>query len=188
MNPVLKSVLFVVAALYLAVDELFASVATPIANWLSRLPMLRRVREWISALPPLAALALFLVPVLILEPIKPVAAYMAAAGYFLEAVALFILGEILKLVLVERLFQLTRDQLMTIPAFAWCYVRLRAVLDWLESLPVWQMLRARVKAIKTVLRERIARMLDHHRAQAAKSGAQPIDEPARRPPAKRAQP
>ena len=33
----------------------------------------------------------------------------------------FLVGELLKLVLVERLFHLTRDKLMRIPAFAWAY-------------------------------------------------------------------
>ena len=60
-------------------------------------------------------------PVIILEPVKPVAAYLAATGQVVSGAVTFIVGELLKLVLVERLFQLTRDKLMRIPAFAWVY-------------------------------------------------------------------
>jgi hypothetical protein len=154
MKRVMKPVLFVIAAIYLAVDELFSFIARPIADWLARLRILDRVRARIAALPPYPALALFLIPLIILEPVKPASAYLAATGHLLEATVLFVVGELLKLVLVERLFQLTREQLMTIPAFAWCYLWLRAVLDWIEALPPWRMLRAKVAALKTALRER----------------------------------
>jgi hypothetical protein len=34
---------------------------------------------------------------------------------------ILIVGELLKLLLIERLFSVSRDKLMTIPVFAWCY-------------------------------------------------------------------
>ena len=60
-----------------------------------------------------------------LEPVKPVAAYLAATGQMVSSVVTLIVGELLKLVLVERLFSLTRDKLMKIPAFAWAYTKFR---------------------------------------------------------------
>jgi hypothetical protein len=152
MNPALRPVFFVIAAIYLAVDEIFASIAMPIANWLSRQRLFARLRDWITSLPPYPSLVLFLVPVIILEPLKLVATYLAATGRFTEATIVFIVGITLKLVMIERLFALTRDKLMTIPAFVWCYVRVRAVLDWLEALPVWQLVKSKVKAMKTFMR------------------------------------
>lgn len=189
MNPALKPIIFVVAALYFAVDEIFSSVAKPIANWLSRLRMLDRVRDWISSLRPYPALALFLIPLIMLEPVKPVATYLAATGYFLEGTLVFVVGETLKLVFIERLFHLTRDKLMTIPAFAWCYLRLRVVLDWLEASAVWRMTRAKIKSMKAFLREFIAEVFADHPAQSANSDEQArlIDAAARRIPARRAQ-
>jgi hypothetical protein len=79
---------------------------------------LRRLRAWIRSLRPYPSLALFSVPVIILEPVKPVAAYLAATGQMLGSLLTLIIGELLKLVLVERLFSLTRDKLMKIPTFA----------------------------------------------------------------------
>jgi hypothetical protein len=47
--------------------------------------------------------ALFSVPVIILEPVKPVAAYLAATGRFLSSVVTLITGELLKLVRPRRM-------------------------------------------------------------------------------------
>jgi len=41
-----------------------------------------------------------------------VAAYLAATGQMVSSVVTLIVGELLKLVLVERLFSLTRDKLV----------------------------------------------------------------------------
>lgn len=153
MNNALKPVIFVAAAIYLAVDEIFSSIAHPIANWLSRQPVFALVRNWITSLGPYSSLALFLVPLVLLEPVKPVAMYLAATGYFAEGALVFVVGETLKLVLIERLFHLTRDRLMTIPAFAWCYARVRGVLDYLEALPMWKATKAKLAALKVFLRD-----------------------------------
>jgi hypothetical protein len=58
---------------------------------------------------------------ILLEPIKLVAAYLAATGNSLYASTTFIVGEMLKLVMIERLFELTRKKLLRIPAFAFVY-------------------------------------------------------------------
>ena len=59
--------------------------------------MLRRLRAWIRSLRPYPSLALFSVPVIMLEPVKPVAAYLAATGHG-EQIVTLIVGELLKLV------------------------------------------------------------------------------------------
>jgi hypothetical protein len=88
------------------------------------------------------------VPVIILEPIKPVAAYLAATGQFVSSVVTLVAGELLKLVLVERLFSLTRDKLMKIPAFAWGYGKFRQAKAWLEATEAWRAIRSCSKAIR----------------------------------------
>ena len=50
-------------------------------------------------------------------------------------------GEILKLMLVERLFCLSRDKLMSIPAFAWLYFKYSAAKDCIISMKAWQVVR-----------------------------------------------
>src|SRR5581483_5414070 len=79
---ILKPITYVLAAIYFLVDAVFMAVARPISRWLSRHFEFKRLRAWVKSLPPYPSLALFSVPVIILEPIKPVAAYLVATGQF----------------------------------------------------------------------------------------------------------
>ena len=108
MKRILKLVTYIAAGLYLLVDVIFMTLAKPIANWIDRHVRLRRLRAWIRSLAPYPSLALFSVPVIVLEPIKPIAAYLAATGQFVGGALTFIFGELLKLVLVEPIQPYTR--------------------------------------------------------------------------------
>jgi hypothetical protein len=148
-----KPVTYVIAALYFLVDAAFVAIAKPLSNWLARHVVLRRLRLWIRSLRPYPSLALFSVPVIILEPVKPVAAYLAATGQMVSSVMTLIIGELLKLVLVERLFSLTRDKLMKIPAFLWAYTKFCQARAWLEATQAWQSIRAIIKAARQYVAE-----------------------------------
>ena len=60
----------------------------------------------------------------------------------------------MKLVLVERLFSLTRDKLMKIPAFAWVYTKVQQAKAWLEATEAWQAIRK----LSTAARNYVARL------------------------------
>ena len=153
MKRILKPVTYVLAALYFLVDAAFIAIAKPISDWLARHVVLRRLRAWIRSLRPYPSLALFSVPVIMLEPVKPVAAYLAATGQMVSSVVTLIVGELLKLVLVERLFSLTRDKLMKIPAFVWAYTKFGEAKAWLEATEAWQAIRAISKAARQYVTE-----------------------------------
>jgi hypothetical protein len=138
LSRVFKFVVLVVAAMYFLVDAVFLAAARPVVRRLADLLVFDHLRAWIVSLRPYPALALFMVPVLLLEPIKPVAAYLTATGHIVAGLALFLVGEILKLVLIERLFCISRDKLMSIAAFAWCYDKWLQAREWVESLKAWQ--------------------------------------------------
>ena len=146
MNRILKPVTYVLAAVYFLVDAVFIAAAKPISDWLAKHVVLRKLRSWIRSLRPYPSLALFSVPVIILEPVKPVAAYLAATGQIVSSVLTLIVGELLKLVLIERLFSLTRDKLMKIPAFAWVYAKFRQAKAWLEATEAWRAIRSLSRA------------------------------------------
>jgi hypothetical protein len=129
---------FVLAVLYFLVDALFLKIAAPLARWIARKRVLVRLRRWIGSLGPYSSLALFAVPVIALEPVKPVAAYLMATGQLAAGVTVLAIGEILKLVIVERLFKLCRRKLLKIPLFAWCYGRWRQGVEWFVSMKAWQ--------------------------------------------------
>lgn len=150
----LNVVAYVLAAIYFLVDAVFMTLAKPVSDWIARHLSFRQLRAWIRSLSPYPSLALFSVPVILLEPVKPLAAYLAATGQFLGSLVTLITGELLKLVLVERLFSLTRDKLMKIPAFAWGYGKFRQAKAWLEATPAWQAMRA----VSRAARDYIARI------------------------------
>jgi hypothetical protein len=101
---------------------------------------------------------LFSVPVIVLEPIKPIAAYLAATGQFLSGAVTFFFGELLKLVLVERLFSLTREKLMRIPAFARLYGRYSQAMAWLKATEAWRTLESFARSSREYFKTTIARL------------------------------
>jgi hypothetical protein len=139
-NRILKPAAFVIVAIYFVLDAAFSCVTTPLVNWLGRQRFFGKVRGWIVSLRPYSALALFAVPVIVLELVKSVAAYLMATGHFVFGLGTLIGGEI-KLTVVERLFQLNRKKLLSISAFAWAYGHWRRIMDWIESSKVWQAVR-----------------------------------------------
>jgi uncharacterized membrane protein len=149
---ILKVLTYVAAGLYLLVDAIFMTLAKPIADWIAEHVALRRLRDWIKSLPPYPSLALFSVPVIVLEPIKPIAAYLAATGQFLSGAVTFIIGELLKLVLVERLFSLTREKLMRIPTFARLYEMYSQAIAWLRETEAWRTVQSLVKSARDFFR------------------------------------
>jgi hypothetical protein len=70
------------------------------------------------------------------------AAYLAATGQVLGAALVFVTGELLKLVLVERLFSLTRNKLMKISAFVWAYRHYKIAMGRLKTTEAWKTMRA----------------------------------------------
>ena len=150
---ILKPVTYALAALYFVADAVFMAIAKPISDWLAKHVVLRQLRAWIRSLRPYPSLALFSVPVIILEPVKPLAAYLAATGQMVSSVVTLIVGELLKLVLVERLFSLTRDKLMKIPAFAWAYTKFSEAKAWLKNTEAWQAIRTISRAARQYLAE-----------------------------------
>jgi hypothetical protein len=141
MGQLMKLLRPIVAALalaYVVVDVLLGLLFRPLYRYLAGIGFLERVTAKIRNLNPYASLALFLLPIIILEPAKPIAAYVLATGHVWLAVAIYAVAEILKLVVVERLFQITRDKLLTIPAFAWGYGRWKLASDWLASTGIWR--------------------------------------------------
>ncbi len=138
MARIWKTPLFVLAAAYFVLDGLFSYVTRPVAAWLGRMHIFERTRRWIVSLRPYPSLALFAVPVIILEPVKPLAGYLVATGHLAAAAITFVTGELLKLTCVERLFELNRKKLLSIPAFAAGYKYWRRMMDVVESLEVWK--------------------------------------------------
>src|ERR1700712_5241794 len=153
---IIKPFIVVLAAVWFLADAIFATVAHPLAKWIGEHWVLRRLRTWIRSLRPYPTLALFAVPLIVLEPVKPVAAYLTATGHIASGLTVLAVGEMLKLMLVERLFSISRDKLLSIPAFAWAYSKYRLIKDRLESTEAWQMVRRWSRVVRFAIRHRLA--------------------------------
>jgi hypothetical protein len=138
MARVWNTPVFILATAYFVVDGVLSHVTQPIAAWLAEKKLFERVRRWIISLGPYSSLALFAVPLIILEPAKPLSGYLIATGHFFAGAVTFITAEVLKLTFVERLFVLNRNKLLSIPAFAWGYQYWRRMMDAVESLEAWK--------------------------------------------------
>jgi len=134
----LEPFVIVVAAVYFVIDALALSILKPLLRKIANLKVLKFIARWIASLGPYSTLALFVVPLVLLEPIKPLSAYFLASGHITFGVLVLIVGEILKITIVERIFHIGRDKLMTIKAFAWIYNLAWEWLTWLQALPPWQ--------------------------------------------------
>jgi hypothetical protein len=138
MARIWKTPILVLATAYFVLDGLLSHVTRPVALWMSKMRILDRTRRWIVSLRPYPSLALFAVPVIILEPAKPLAGYLAATGHVCAGAVTFVAAEVLKLSFAERLFQLNRKKLLSIPAFAAGYKYWRRMMDVVESLEIWK--------------------------------------------------
>jgi hypothetical protein len=146
-------IILAIAIVYFLIDALVLSLLRPVINRVAAFKPFARLRRWIESLGPYSTLVLFLVPIIILEPVKPVGFYLLHIHQFLAGTLVLTIGEILKIVIVERLFHIARAKLMTIRAFAVVHDYIVGWIDWLHALPPWQMVMRWVRALK--LRSRL---------------------------------
>jgi hypothetical protein len=106
----------------------------PLADGIGRLARWQpwaRLEFAIARLPPYAALAAFLLPTLLLLPLKFVALLLIANGRLVLASLLFVAAKIVATALIARLFALTQPALMQISWFAWGY---DTAMPWKEAV------------------------------------------------------
>jgi hypothetical protein len=149
---VLSPLVAVLAFIYFLIDGLFLPPLRLLGRWLGGFNLFARLGDWIRTLGPYQTLALFLVPLIVLEPVKPVAAYLLAKQRYTQSLAVLVIGEILKVTIVERLFHVGRPKLMMIPAFAWTYNYVMAWYVWFDALPPWQAVKHCLLAVKAQAR------------------------------------
>ncbi|MBK1841677.1 hypothetical protein JHL17_30190 [Azospirillum sp. YIM B02556] len=129
----LRPVATVFAVGYFVLDALAYWVVRPAVLRIARLPLFSRLGRWVAGLRPYPSLILVLVPLAVLEPAKPVGAWLFATGRPMAGVAVIVGAELIKITLVERLFHVAKPKLLTIGWFAWGYVRVTAWLAWLKE-------------------------------------------------------
>jgi hypothetical protein len=138
LKTIFEPLVVVAAAIYFVIDALALSILKPLLRQIANLKLFRFIASWIASLSPYPTLALFVIPLALLEPVKPFSAYLISSGQLINGVEVLVLGEVLKIIIVERIFYIGRDKLMTIKEFAWAYNFISAWLTWAQALPLWQ--------------------------------------------------
>ena len=120
------AILYAIAAVYFTIDLAFLSFIRPFRR---RLLGGGRLHRWIEGLNRYAALSLVLVPLAILEPVKPFGFYLTAKGHLVSGGSVIAMSEIVKIALVEQVIEITKPKLLSFRWFAWVYSHWEAVLD-----------------------------------------------------------
>jgi hypothetical protein len=147
------------------VDDAFRAAVVPAVRALARLHLVQRIEAAVAGLPPYAVLALFLVPLAILEPLKIYGLFLFGEGRFVAGILVFVVAKVVGLGLAERLFAIGRDKLLSIRWFAACHRRVLGIRDvvhdWLETTAFWpkaKLLVARVRDRLRIVRVGIVRL------------------------------
>jgi hypothetical protein len=98
---------------------------------------LASARRHIQQLGPYQSLALMLLPILLVEPLKIVALFVAGSGHWLTGTGMMIAAYAVSLVFVERLFKVVKSKLMAMNWFARIWTWYTAMRD-----RTWRRLRA----------------------------------------------
>jgi hypothetical protein len=110
----------------------------PLAKWIARLARFRviaAIERKMRRAPPWAALLLFLVPTLLLLPVKLGAVWLIAHGKKLIGIGLIIAAKLVGTAIVAWMFKLTQPALMQLRWFAWVYTRVHAwKTRWINAL------------------------------------------------------
>ena len=158
LNRIITPPLMFVAALVLFAEEVAWEVLKRVMAALGRLPLIRSLEVMLARLPPYGAAAAFLLPGLLLMPVKIGALWLIAQGHALAGLGVIVAAKLAGTALVARIFTLTRPALMTLDWFARLY---RFIMRWRERLygyvrasSAWQAL----ERMRAALRDALARM------------------------------
>jgi len=103
--------------------------------------VLEMLRRYVERLSPYQSLALLAIPTSLVEPLKIFAVAIAGAGHWVAGTITAVCAYAVSLVLVERLFEIVKPKLLTLPWFArlwnWFVARRDRVLGWLCQAPTF---------------------------------------------------
>lgn len=148
------------AALILLLEQWCWNAGLHLGRALSRWPPLRVLERWVCTLPPWAALCAFVLPGLLLLPVKLLALMAIARGHPASGIATIVLAKLGGAAVVARLYALTLPTLLALGWFArchGCFMRIkRACLARLFASRAWRqaavMLRASGRAWRRLRR------------------------------------
>jgi hypothetical protein len=150
MRRLTRPLLILLALVFLFEAWLWSHLA-PIVAWIvARLPWREfklRVAAAIERLPPATTLVVFVVPVVLLLPLKFLGLWLLSRGAWLSALAMLAVAKVVSLGVTAFIFEVTRPKLLQLAWFRWLYAHVLAWLAWAHGLidPIKERIRARLK-------------------------------------------
>jgi hypothetical protein len=162
MRRLLRPLWIAVAVVFLVEGWLWRHLQAAVGRLVAAigLPALKaRVQRAIERLPPALTLLVFLVPALLLLPMKLLGIWMLARGAWLAALGVLVVAKIVSVGVTAFIFQATKPKLLQMPWFAWVYQRVLAGLAWAHRQvdPIKEVVRAWVRATVAPLMARLRR-------------------------------
>lgn len=149
------------AALFLMLEEWLWDVGARLMAKLAAFPPLRALERFIGRLGPLAALAVFVLPALLLFPVKLLALMAIARGHAMLGLTVFVVAKLAGAAAVARLYMLTRPALLSLAWFARLHNWFVDLKDrWiarLKATAAWQECSAALRACRAWLRRLLRR-------------------------------
>ena len=137
MRRITRPLLILLAIVFL-IEAWLWSHLEPIVAWIvAQIPLRwlkaksRAMLEW---LPPAAALVAFVIPALLLFPLKLLAVWLMAQKQWLAASMVFGLAKLVGLGVAAYVFEVTKPQLLQMRWFRWLYRHMLIWLDWAHGL------------------------------------------------------
>ncbi len=153
---VLRGLGTLLAAIWVVLEEWVWNTLTAAMAGLGRLPPVRWVEARIARLPPYPAMAVFLVPMVLLLPAKLLGLWLIGTGHVKAGVSVFVAAKILGTAVAARLFTLTRPTLLSVGWFRTVYAWFTGWRDrlhaWLRSFRAWQRVKAWGAKVRAALR------------------------------------
>jgi hypothetical protein len=153
-----RAVLLALFALVIFIEEWGWRPLTALAARIARWPPIAALEALIRRAPPRVALALFLVPAVLLVPVKLGALWLIQEGRATLGITVIVVAKLLGTALVGRLFILVETQLMAFVWFARCVGWWRATRDRVMTALRQSVLWRSARVLRRVWREALRRL------------------------------
>jgi len=137
MRRLIHPLLVLLAIVFLIEAWLWRHLEPVVESIVARIP-LRAVKAWmggtIRKLPPAAALIVFIVPLILLTPLKFVGLWLLAQKQWFAASMVLVLAKLVGVAVTAFVFEMARPKLLQLGWFRWLYERVLMALAWSHRL------------------------------------------------------
>ena len=153
------------AAVVLLLEDWFWDIGARLIGFIVSWPPIKAIEARIQALPPWGAMLLFMLPAILLFPVKILALMAIANGHAFAGVLVILAAKVGGAAAVARLYALTRPKLLELAWFARWHDKFMEVKDrWIARLRATRAMRS-IKALRLRIRGAIRFAIDSLRAR-----------------------